>query len=231
MGVYMLTKLHIDALANAAVQFGLLDSESTQDIEAFGQTLWSENHRCVTVQWGDEHVPDAPTYSFTRAETRFHPLAVLRLITGYTYQSDETPDWETSRAQQLCQQLRAAVEATLPAEQTRLIPFHGNPIPVYQLQPDYNTAPFAVSNLAHVPTITDPPPRTALFEVGDPVELVHTDDEHTQLKPGDHGIIAHIDAVGTVHVQWENGSCLGMIPGKDRIRHAAPRTTLSPSQQ
>ena len=47
------------------------------------------------------------------------------------------------------------------------------------------------------------------------VELVSTSDPHTRLAAGDRGTVAHVDSMGTVHVDWDNGSNLGLIPGED----------------
>lgn len=48
------------------------------------------------------------------------------------------------------------------------------------------------------------------------VRLVHTSDQFTGLKPGDEGTVDWADDIGTVHIHWDNGSGLGMIPGEDR---------------
>lgn len=53
---------------------------------------------------------------------------------------------------------------------------------------------------------------------GDRVELIHTPDEHTRLVPGTHGTVTGVDSNGTVHMRWDDGSTLGMIPGIDEIR-------------
>lgn len=51
---------------------------------------------------------------------------------------------------------------------------------------------------------------------GDRVNLVYTSDPYTRLKPGDEGTVAFVDDAGTVHVNWDNGSRLGLIPGEDQ---------------
>ena len=38
------------------------------------------------------------------------------------------------------------------------------------------------------------------------------------LKPGDEGTVFHVDDAGTVHVNWDCGSTLGMVYGVDVIR-------------
>lgn len=52
-------------------------------------------------------------------------------------------------------------------------------------------------------------------ERGDRIELQHTSDPYTSLERGDKGTVTMIDALGTVHVAWDSGSVLGMVPGED----------------
>ena len=52
--------------------------------------------------------------------------------------------------------------------------------------------------------------RTML--VGRRVRLVRTTDSYTALVPGDEGTVDLVDDMGTVHVLWDNGSSLGLIP-------------------
>ena len=49
---------------------------------------------------------------------------------------------------------------------------------------------------------------------GDRVELIRMDDP--QAPPaGTRGTVTGIDDMGTIHVRWDNGSGLGLIPGED----------------
>jgi Domain of unknown function (DUF4314) len=50
---------------------------------------------------------------------------------------------------------------------------------------------------------------------GDRVELISTQDEFTMLKPGAKGTVTYVDVLGTIHVKWEGGSTLGLVPGED----------------
>ena len=50
------------------------------------------------------------------------------------------------------------------------------------------------------------------------VQLVHTDDDITELKPGDLGTVLFVDDNNTVHIKWDNGELLGMLDGKDKIQ-------------
>lgn len=47
------------------------------------------------------------------------------------------------------------------------------------------------------------------------VRLLYTSDEHTKLRPGAEGTISFIDSMRTIHVDWDDGSTLGLIPGVD----------------
>jgi len=50
------------------------------------------------------------------------------------------------------------------------------------------------------------------FEQEDRVELVNTTDPYTKLQPGDQGTVQSVDDSGTVHVVWDSGENLGMVP-------------------
>ena len=57
---------------------------------------------------------------------------------------------------------------------------------------------------------------------GDRIELEFTNDEWTNLKPGDQGVVTHIREAGDItqySVRWDNGSSLMMVPGTgDRFK-------------
>lgn len=48
------------------------------------------------------------------------------------------------------------------------------------------------------------------------VRLIRTTDPHTQLVPGAEGTVVQVDDLGTVHVRWDDGGTLGLIPGVDK---------------
>lgn len=52
---------------------------------------------------------------------------------------------------------------------------------------------------------------------GTRIRFVSSTDEMTRLRDGDEGTVDHTDSIGTVHVDWDNGSILGLIPGEDRF--------------
>ena len=50
---------------------------------------------------------------------------------------------------------------------------------------------------------------------GQRIRLAYTSDPYTDLPAGSEGTIQFIDDLGTVHVAWDCGSTLGLIPGED----------------
>ena len=67
--------------------------------------------------------------------------------------------------------------------------------------------------------------RRARYAPGRRVELVSMSDAHTDLKPGDRGEVAVIDAIGTVFVNWDSGSTLGAAYGADEIKLVSRMTS------
>lgn len=55
-----------------------------------------------------------------------------------------------------------------------------------------------------------------LPQPGTRVRLLGTSDIFTELAPGAEGTVRFIDALGTVFVDWESGSGLGLVSGEDR---------------
>lgn len=53
------------------------------------------------------------------------------------------------------------------------------------------------------------------IEKGQRVRLVHTSDPYTNLIRGALGTVRRVDALGTVHINWDSGSRLGLVPGVD----------------
>lgn len=56
------------------------------------------------------------------------------------------------------------------------------------------------------------------YPKGTRVELIQMDDPYTHLKKGDQGTVSCVDDTGTVFVNWDNGSSLGVVYGVDHIR-------------
>lgn len=57
-----------------------------------------------------------------------------------------------------------------------------------------------------------------MYPDGCRVELISMDDPYTRLTPGDAGTVCFTDDTGTIFVDWDSGSSLGIVYGVDRIR-------------
>ena len=56
-----------------------------------------------------------------------------------------------------------------------------------------------------------------MVKIGDRIECISMDDPQA-VPAGTCGTVYHIDDVGTIHVRWDNGSGLGLIPGEDEYK-------------
>lgn len=56
-----------------------------------------------------------------------------------------------------------------------------------------------------------------MYPKGCRVKLVSMDDPYSSLKPGDIGTVRFVDDTGTVFVNWDCGSSLGIVYGEDQI--------------
>jgi len=79
-----------------------------------GQMLINENARSVNHLYGGEQPELAQRYTYRRLLGPVQPVAVLKAVDCYEYQSCETPDWAASEARQFCEALRARCVHALP---------------------------------------------------------------------------------------------------------------------
>jgi len=57
------------------------------------------------------------------------------------------------------------------------------------------------------------------YPKGTRVELISMNDPYnTKLIPGCKGTVISVDSIGTIHVAWDCGSCLGVVYGEDHCR-------------
>lgn len=57
-----------------------------------------------------------------------------------------------------------------------------------------------------------------MYPKGTRVELIQMDDSYSRLKPGDRGTVRFVDDAATVFVDWDSGSGLGVVYGKDQVK-------------
>ena len=55
------------------------------------------------------------------------------------------------------------------------------------------------------------------YPTGTRIRLVDMDDPYSRLRPGDQGTVVAVDSIGTIHVNWDCGSSLGVAYGEDHV--------------
>lgn len=53
------------------------------------------------------------------------------------------------------------------------------------------------------------------YKPGTRVKLNHMSDPYVNIPRGTQGTVTCVDDIGTIHVQWDNGSTLGVAYGED----------------
>ena len=56
------------------------------------------------------------------------------------------------------------------------------------------------------------------YTSGTRVMLIRMSDPYTTLRQGDRGTVILVDDIGTIHVNWDCGSSLGVVFGEDECR-------------
>jgi hypothetical protein len=58
----------------------------------------------------------------------------------------------------------------------------------------------------------------SVYTPGTRVVLLKMNDPYTKLEPGTKGTVTSVDDIGTIHVNWDSGSSLGVAYGEDSCR-------------
>lgn len=66
----------------------------------------------------------------------------------------------------------------------------------------------------------------AAYPAGCTVVLDYMDDQYREMPAGLKGTVSVVDDIATVHVNWENGSTLGVAYGVDRIHRVYSNTRI-----
>lgn len=55
------------------------------------------------------------------------------------------------------------------------------------------------------------------YPTGTTIICDHMDDPYNPVPAGTKGIVTHVDDIGQIHVNWENGSGLALAPEVDKF--------------
>lgn len=55
------------------------------------------------------------------------------------------------------------------------------------------------------------------FPIGSRVMMIYSTDPLAPIDDGTEGVVSSVDDIGTIHINWDNGSCLGVILGENVI--------------
>jgi hypothetical protein len=139
MSAFIVDKAHIDALVDVAVNgpkghypnwsaYWYHQGKSTDardNPDDTGRMLWATNFDSVAYRYDSEtdlpgpigiNEPEVMAYSFKRRplNARLTPVAALKALDGYEYQSCEHPEWQDSKAHAFCTMLRSRLIGVLP---------------------------------------------------------------------------------------------------------------------
>ena len=64
----------------------------------------------------------------------------------------------------------------------------------------------------------------ARYPEGTRIVLDYMGDDPHPIEPGTKGTVRHVDDLGTVHVDFDNGRRLGLIPGEDSFHKYRERS-------
>ena len=57
-----------------------------------------------------------------------------------------------------------------------------------------------------------------MYPAGTKIQLISMRDEKYPVLPGTIGEVVHVDDLGNVHMKWQNGSSLALIPEVDSFK-------------
>ena len=56
------------------------------------------------------------------------------------------------------------------------------------------------------------------YPKGTRVELIYMNDPYRDIPAGTKGTVTGVDDIGTIHVNWDSGGCLGIAYGEDSCK-------------
>ncbi len=56
-----------------------------------------------------------------------------------------------------------------------------------------------------------------IYYPGQRIRLLHMEDQYQPVPDGMEGSVAFVDDAGQIHMKWDNGRSLALIPGVDQF--------------
>lgn len=69
-----------------------------------------------------------------------------------------------------------------------------------------------------------------MYPPGTRIELISMNDPYSPVPRGTRGSVVVVDDIGTLHMKWDNGQSLGIVPGEDSFRVLAQDEILAETQ-
>ena len=63
------------------------------------------------------------------------------------------------------------------------------------------------------------------YPSGTRIRLNSMEDPYAPIAPGTEGVVDFVDDIGTIHMKWNNGRSLGIVPGEDSFSVLSPKLT------
>lgn len=63
------------------------------------------------------------------------------------------------------------------------------------------------------------------YPSGTRIRLNSMEDPYAPIVPGTEGVVDFVDDIGTIHMKWDNGRSLGIVPGEDSFSVLPPKLT------
>ena len=57
-----------------------------------------------------------------------------------------------------------------------------------------------------------------MYPKGTRIELISMDDPFAPVESGTKGTVEFVDDMGQIHMKWDNGRTLALIPGEDEFK-------------
>ena len=69
------------------------------------------------------------------------------------------------------------------------------------------------------------------YPEGTRIRLNHMSDPWSPVPEGTEGTVDHVDSIGTIHMKWDNGRSLGLVPGEDSFSVIPQKQTQGMTMQ